>query len=423
MTRFASLAVLRNPQFRLYISARLVSEAGEALVPVALTFAVLDLTGSAADLGLVFAAFMGARVVFIVAGGVWSDRLPRQLVMIAADLVRAATQALVAIAFFTDSIALWHLIVASFVLGAGSAFFGPASTGLVKEIVPPGELQEANALVGVGGNAINIAGPLVAGVLVSVVDFGVIFAIDALSYLLGLLLLLAMRRPTTVERPERGSFLADVRRGIDEVRSRRWVWVAFITFALSNITIAFYFVLGPVVVEDELGGARDWGLILTGAGLGGLIGSAIALRWKPARPLIPSFALIVIVSFQLLALVPPLPLVALVGMAAAVVASIAIANALWDTMVQQHIPEEAISRVSALDWMISLIFMPLGYLLAGPASEAFGRDATLIGIALLGIVVNLGVLAVPDVRNLRRLDDRPPPEVDDDAAAVPLVHP
>ena len=422
--RFSSLAVLGNRQFRLYVAARLVSEAGDALVPVALTFAVLDLTGSAADLGLVFAAFMGARVVFIVAGGVWSDRLPRQLVMIAADVVRAATQAFLAVVFLTDAVTLWHLVVAAFVTGAGSAFFGPASTGLVKQIVPPKELQEANALLGVGGSAINIAGPLVAGLLVSVVDFGVVFAIDAASYLIGLLFLLAMRMPRSVDRPERMSFLADVRRGVHEVRSRRWLWTSFLCFAVSNITIAAYFVLGPLVVENELGGARDWGFILTGAAVGGVLGSMIALRWKPVRPLIPSFLIICVVGVQLLALVPPLPIVFLVLAGVAAVASIAIANALWDTMVQQHIPEEAISRVSALDWMISLVFMPLGYVVAGPAAETFGVDATLFAAAALGIAANLGVLAVADVRNLRRVEAaEPAPDEGEGATALPLVVP
>ena len=153
-----------------------------------------------------------------------------------------------------------------------------------------------------------------------------------------------------------------------------------------------------------------------------MLGSIVALRWKPVRPLIPSFLIILVVSVQLLALVPPLPIVFLVLAGVAAVASIAIANALWDTMVQQHIPEEAISRVSALDWMISLVFMPLGYVVAGPAAETFGVDATLIGAAVLGIAANLGVLAIPDVRNLRRVEAAEPGE-DESTAALPLVVP
>jgi len=404
-----SFDVLREREFRLLWLGQLISALGDALVPLALTFAVLDLTGSAADLGLVFAAFMGARVLFIVAGGVWSDRLPRQLVMIVADLVRAGTQALVALAFFTDSVAIWHLIVASFLVGGASAFFGPASTGLVKTIVRPERLQEANALINMSQNAIQIFGPVSAGALVVFVGFGPIFALDAITFVASTICLVAMRLPP-LPRPERQSFLADARRGFDEVRQRTWLWSAFIVFSISNVTIAMYFVLGPLVVERELGGASDWGLLLTGGAVGGLLGSLVALRYKPVRPLIPAFLLMFFVSAQVAALIPPLPVAGLMLAAVLAVFSIAIGNALWDTMLQQHIPAEAISRVSSLDWMISLVFMPLGYVAAGPLAEAIGLDLTLALAAAIGALANVGLLLVPSVRNLRRLDDVPAAE-------------
>lgn len=414
-----SFDVLREREFRLLWLGQLISALGDALVPLALTFAVLDLTGSAADLGLVFAAFMGARVLFILAGGVWSDRLPRQLVMVAADVVRCGTQALLAVAFFTDSVQIWHLVAASFLVGGASAFFGPASTGLVKSIVSPERLQEANALISLSQNAIQIFGPVTAGALVVLVGFGPIFALDAVTFAASTVFLVAMRLPN-LPRPERKSFLADARQGLDEVLQRTWLWTAFIVFSISNVTIAMYFVLGPVVVERELGGASDWGLLLTGGAAGGLLGSFVALRYKPARPLIPAFLLMFFVSVQLVALIPPLPIAAMMLAAMLAVFSIAIGNALWDTMLQQHIPIESISRVSSLDWMISLVFMPLGYVLAGPLSEAIGIELTLGIAAGIGIVANLGLLLVPSVRNLRRLDSATEP-VGVESVAPPIA--
>jgi MFS family permease len=408
-----SFDALREREFRLLWLGQTISALGDALVPLAITFAVLDLTGSAADLGIVFASFMAARVIFMLAGGVWSDRLPRNLVMIAADVVRAGTQALLALAFFTDSVAIWHLAVASFLVGGASAFFGPASTGLVKTIVGPERLQEANALLNIAQNAIHIFGPVTAGALVVLVGFGPVFAIDAITFALSAVCLLAMRAPA-LRRPERRSFVAEARQGLNEVLSRTWLWSAFIVFSISNVTIAMYFVLGPLVVERELGGAADWGLLLTGGGAGGLLGSFIALRYKPARPLIPGFLLMLFVSLQILALVPPLPIAALMVAAGLGFASISIGNTLWDTMLQQHIPEESISRVSSLDWMISLVFMPLGYVLAGPLAEAIGVEVTLTLAAAVGATANLGLLLVPSVRNLRRVEPTPA-RVDGDA--------
>ncbi len=141
------LGALAEREFRLLWTGQVISGIGDALVLVAIAFAVLDLTGSAADLGFVFAAFMGSRVVFILAGGVWADRLPRQAVMIVADAVRAVVQGLVALSFFLGTAEVWQLVVQSALVGAVSAFFGPASTGLVKEIVSSTRLQEANALI------------------------------------------------------------------------------------------------------------------------------------------------------------------------------------------------------------------------------------------------------------------------------------
>jgi MFS family permease len=412
-----SVAALRDREFRLLWLGQLISGIGDAIVPLALTFAVLDMTGSAADVGLVFAAMFGARVLFILAGGVWSDRLPRQLVMVGADIVRAGVQGLVAAAFFTDAIELWHLIGAAFLLGGASAFFGPASTGLVKTMVRPERLQEANALINLSQNAVQVFGPVTAGALVVLVGFGPIFAIDAITFVASAICLLAMRLPARAARAVRQSFLADVRVGMHEVVSRTWLWAAFITFSISNVTIAMYFVLGPLVVEKELGGASDWGLLLAAGGIGGILGSTVALRYRPARPLIPSFLLMFFVFAQLLALIPPLPVPVLMLAAVFAVASISIGNALWDTMLQQHIPESSISRVSSLDWMISLVFMPLGYVLAGPLADAIGLDLTLALAAGLGVVANSSLLLVPSVRNLRRVERT----VEDEAAELEAV--
>ena len=178
--------------------------------------------------------------------------------------------------------------------------------------------------------------------------------------------------------------------------------------------------LGPLVVETELGGASRWGLILTGGAVGGVVGSAIALRWKPERPLVPAFVLMLSVPLELLALVPPLPAPVLMAAAALALASIAIGNTLWHTMLQQHVPRETISRVSALDWMISLVFMPLGYTAAGPLSDSIGLDATLVLAAGLGAVANLAILLVPSVRDLRRVE-APPPEPAGPEPVVPHV--
>ena len=170
-------------------------------------------------------------------------------------------------------------------------------------------------------------------------------------------------------------------------------------------SVAAYFVLGPLVVEEELNGARDWGIALTGGAVGGIVGSALALRFRPRYPLRWSFIVILPISLQLLALIPPVPAAGLFFAAVLAVTAIALANVLWNTTLQERIPEHALSRVSAYDWMVSLVFMPVGYAIAGPLSDAIGVDETLALAAGISLVANLSMLLVPDVRNLRRLGD------------------
>src|SRR4051794_34920353 len=156
--RLASLAPLRERPFRLLFLGRSLSGVGDALVDVALAFAVLR-QGSPSDLGVVLGCGWGGRLLFLLAGGVWADRLPRQLVMMAADVLRGAVQALVAAAFFVDAVQVWQLAVAAFLLGTGASFFNPASTGLVPEVVSRDRLREANALLGLSRSAISVIGP------------------------------------------------------------------------------------------------------------------------------------------------------------------------------------------------------------------------------------------------------------------------
>ena len=412
MLRLASFEPLRERPFRLLWLGRTASSIGDSMVPVALAFAVLDL-GGAGDLGLVLASFTVGRLVFVLAGGVWSDRLERRVVMLSADLVRAVSQGSLAVLLLTDAARVWHFVILAGVSGAATAFFVPASSGLVPQTVSPGRLQEANAFLSLSDSATHLAGPALSGLLVATAGSGVVFAVDAASYIVSAAFLWTLRVPFEA-RAVRAGFLAEVAEGLRVIRERSWLIAAFLTFGIGNFAIATFFVLGPLVVREELGGAGDWGLMMTGSAIGGLIGAVLALRFRPARPLLVSFPIVCLASLQLLFLIEPFALPLQVLAAVLAVASIVLANAIWDTVVQQHVPRDAISRVSSVDWAISLVLMPVGYTVAGPLAEAIGVDATLALAAAFGILPNLAILLVPSVRTVRRLG----PESAADAAAT-----
>ncbi len=406
-----TLGALREREFRLLWVGQATSLLGDALVPVALAFAVLDLTGSASDLGFVLAAHVAPLVALVLVGGVWADRLPRQLVMLTSDVARCAVQATIAVLLLTGAAELWHLLVLAVLFGSAEAFFQPASTGLVPATVSAARLQQANAVLGLSRSAAFIAGPALAGVIVAAAEPGVAFAIDAGTFVISAVSLAAMR-PRPMLRQARVSFLAELGAGWRDFTSRTWLW-ATVLWATTDLflVMAPVNVLGPVVAKESLGGAKAWGLIMAASAVGALGGGAVALRWKPERPmLVCSLGILLTAPTPaLLAMTAPAAVIAAAQLCSGMAAGFFIA--VWATTLQQHVPPDKLSRVSAYDWMGSLAFVPLGYVLAGPVSEVIGVSATLWISAGWVVASTVTVLLVPGVRELRRLEGETPPEV------------
>jgi MFS family permease len=376
------------------------------MTPIALTFAVLDATDSAGALGLVFAAFTLSHSVFILAGGVWSDRLERRRVMVSSDVVRCAALLVLAVLVISERAVLWQFVVLAVVVGAAESFFAPASTGLVPQTISRARLQNANALLALTRSGSWIAGPALSGLVVASVGAGWVFAIDATTFGASAVILTGLHVPSPGA-AERRSFVADLAEGWRAVRARRWLWVSLLGFGVGNLAWGAQGVLGPLVARDELGGATAWGAIVTAGGIGGALGGVAALRWRPARPLLVSHLIIVVLGCYLLLYTPPLPTIAIALGAFASLFCIVLANTLWETVLQSEVPQNVLSRVSSYDWAISLVFMPIGFAIWGPLSEWIGVDAAFVGAASVVIVTKLAVVAVPGVRNLRRLDAPP----------------
>ena len=398
------LGALQEPRFRLLWTAQSFSSIGDSMVLVAVPFAALQIGGSPTAVGLVFAAGLVSRIALMLVGGVWADRLPRQHVMIAADLVRCVGQAAGAFVLLAGVAELWQLALIAAVHGAGAAFFTPAASGYVPEAVSPPRLQQANALIGVSRNVFAIVGPALAGLLVYAFGPGWVYAIDAGTFALSASFL--VRLPAGRAAPAaRKKFMADLAEGWREVTARSWVWASILYFAVWNFAIAAFFVLGPVVSERELGGARDWGLILSGAAIGSVVGSLLALRIRPRRPLFTGYLLISVAALPTIFLVRPFPVLVIAAASVVAMVTLAFAVTLWQTTLQERIPREALSRVFSYDWVGSLVLMPLGFAVAGPLAMAIGIDATLWLAAGLLFASSIAVALVPGVRRITRRDD------------------
>jgi MFS family permease len=404
----ARVSPLRERSFRLLWLGRTTSELGSGLVPIAFSFAVLDLTGSASGLGLVLAIGFSSRIAVLPLGGLIADRFPRDRVMVAADATRACTQGVVAILLLLGNAAVWELLVLFAAYGAADAFFTPASTGIVASTVRGGQLQAANALLSASRSAASVAGPALGGILVATMPIGTVFAIDASSFLVscGSLIVLGLARMTTVARG--AGVLAELRSGWRELTCRRWLFSGVVFFGISNLAIAPFYVLGPLVARNALGGATSWGLIMASAGAGSLAGDAVAVAARPRRTLTTGF-----LTLSTWALAPALmaghvPLAAICVFAALGFGAMSFSNTMWLTTLQEQVPTGQLGRVSAYDWLGSRLLRPVGYILAGPAGGAFGVGATLVGGAALHASASVAVALIPSVRRvgMTELDSR-----------------
>jgi MFS family permease len=402
------LDVLRTREFRLLFSGQAVSVLGDRMAVLALAFAVLEVGGSASDVGLVLAAGAFPLVATVLAGGVVADRASRRAVMVVADLVRVASQGLLAALLIAGVAQVWMLAVVAGVTGAATGFFSPASTGLLPEVVLAEQLQPANGLRASAVSTGEILGPAVGGVLVAAAGAGWAIALDAVTFAVSAACLAMLRVPTRVA-ARRSSFVADLRQGWVAFRSRRWVWTFVAYFAIVNLLWGAWGVLGPIVAERDLGGAAAWGTILAAMGVGALAGSLFAAQVKPRRPLLLAALAdgLFVLPLAFLAAAPPVPLIAFGALLAG--AGMALAISVWESTLQRHVPDESLSRVSSYDWFGSLAFYPLGLAVWGPVAALIGVSVSLWLAFGLAVLFTLALIGVPDIRHLPAAAPAAPP--------------
>ncbi|MFF7211877.1 MFS transporter [Streptomyces sp. NPDC008238] len=408
--------VLRDePQFaRLFIGQSL-SVLGDRVSFVAVPFAVLSAGGSASDVGVVTAAALVPTLLFTLVGGVWADRFRRHRIMLLSDLVRCAAQAVIAALLLTGAAEVPYLVLLLAVFGTADAFFMPASTGLLPLVVAPGRLREANALRGFVQSSSLVVGPALAGGLIALVGPGGALALDALTFAVSAAFL-ARLRPRGTEPGAEGSgaegsgaapaaaaatFLTQLREGWAQVRSRSWVWSGMAAIAVYHVVVLpSVFVLGPVLAEDEWGGAASWSVVVAAFGIGAVAGDVCAYRLRISRPLALGAAALAVASCQAVVIGSGGSIALIAALEAVTGIAVSLFFVLWETALQTHVPEAALSRVSSYDYLLSSGLMPLGLALAGPVSEAVGVRPTLYAMTVIGVPAALALLCVPAVRRL-----------------------
>ena len=393
------------PAFRTLLIARIISNIGNGLGPIALAFGVLSLEGATpTSLSIVMAAQLGPLVVFMLFGGVLADRYPRALVVGTSDIFLSGFVVANGIMLINGSATVMSMAIIAFISGSLNALWWPAFAGLVPEVVPEEDLQSANSVIGLGANAANIAGTVAGGIIVAGIGAGWAMVTDGISFFIAGILVFTLRkfgktRDTTEHTP---SVFEDLAHGWKEFSSRSWVVTVVAGYCILNMIFESVLgVVGPVHAEQELGGPKPWSYILAALSVGMMAGVLVSLKVRPKQPLLIALVaqLGVAVWIFTIGVTNWIPLI----MVSAFFAGIAFDFffVLWQTAMQSNIPRESLSRVSSYDAFGSLVFAPFGLVIAGPITERIGTEQTLIGMGIIFAVVLAAMLSVASVRNLR----------------------
>ena len=400
----STVTVLRHRDFRLLVSGTATSALGNAITPIALAFAVLDLGGSASQLGLVVAAFALAEVVTVLFGGVLGDRLPRKLMMEGSAAGSAVTVGLIAASLVGGWATIPLLGVVGALNGCLAALSQPSSRAMTRLTVPAAELGTAVALRALLQTSASTVGFALGGLLVVAVGSGWAIAIDAITYAVAALCFSRLRVEQPAPAGVRTSMLADLGAGAREVLAHTWLWLLIGQALLYHL---FYggaqAVLGPIVVGDGFGRSA-WGLAMGALMAGFVVGGLVCLRWRPRRGLMVGTALLSLTALFPLAMAfsDRLALVLLGAFLHGF--GLQVFDVVWDLSIQERVDPDKLARVYSFDTVGSFVARPLGLALTGPVAELVGFHAWLVVVGCVMGGSALLALASADVRGLERCE-------------------
>jgi DHA3 family tetracycline resistance protein-like MFS transporter len=400
------LRPLRDRDFALLWTGMTISLLGDGIFIVAEAWQVYDLDNDPVALSLVGTSWTLGMVAFLLTGGVVTDRVDRRRVLIAADLVRAGALVAMGVLSVTGLVEIWHLVVLAVFIGIGEAFFGPAFGAIVPEIVAEEHLVQATALDQlVRQSAARLAGPALGGFVVAAVGAGTAFLVDAATFALSALCVLAMGvRSLPVERAR--SARSEIREGFAYVRREPWLWATLVSASLSLLFfIGPIEVLLPFVVRNDLhAGAGGYGAVLAATGVGAVaVSLVLGQTGVPRRYLTFMYGAWGVATLPFLIYAFGTSLWQFLAFALIEGGCMTAGMVVWGTLMSTRVPAGLRGRVHSLDWFVSIGLTPISFALTGPVSRAIGIDATLV---LAAIAPALAMLVLYVVAGLRRDEER-----------------
>ncbi len=398
--------VLRHRPFRFLAAGTGITSLGNAITPVALAFAVLELGGTATELGLVVAVFAAAEVVTIMFGGVLGDRVSRRLMMQGSAAATAVTQTVMAASLIGGWATIPMIAAIGMLNGCLGALSGPSSQAMTRQTVPAPDLANAVTVRRLTSQSAQVLGFATAGMIVAAFGSGWAIAVDALTFALAAVFFSLIEVPgggAVAAAPEgRRTLLGDLREGAAEVFRHTWLWLLIGQALLYHL---FYGgvqgVLGPIVVKDTWSESA-WGWALAALMAGFILGGLTSLRWRPRRGLLIGTLMLSLTAAFPIAMALSDSVIVLLAGAALHGFGLEIFSVNWDLSIQQNVAEDKLARVYAFDMVGSFVARPLGLVVAGPISALVGMTPWLIVVGcVMGGTALLSTL-LPSVRGLER---------------------
>ena len=395
-------ALFSYKDYRNFFISGLIFVVGSSAFPIALAISVLDNGGTATDLGLILASRVLSGTIFTLAGGVWSDRLPRKWVMISADAFRGLI-ALVLVIISAANMPLWAIGLLVFLMGLGDAFGAPAGAAIVPSLLPDHLLPAGNVARGIVAKIGTIVGPGVGGISVAVVGADLTFAVTAVAFFIGTSLLLGITEaPIQGVIENKPSFITELREGLKLVWEIKWLAASiFMASFQLMVIVAAETVLLPVITRREFDTNNVFAISAAAFSLGGAISAIAAVKFKTKSPGLVAISMWSLFAFAPLVLAFPIsPTFVVVGY---FIAGLSIGGweAYWVTAVQREVPQELQGRVFSIDMVGTSGLMPLGMALVGPVIALTGERQFLLFAIGFHILFCYLVLLVPGVKELR----------------------
>ena len=414
------LRSLKHRPFALLWAGQTTSGLGDSLHRIALAWWVLEKTGSATAMGTVLILTQIPLLLFLLIGGIVVDRFPRIRIMFISDILSGLVVSFIAVFSWLDVLQIWHIYVASLLFGFVEAFFFPAYQAIIPQITPPDMLTSANSLNGLSARMTGIIGPSIGAALVVAGGTPLTFALDALSFFISALFVFPLLRGNAIaaqsvekvsETPGKPKSmketvkqgLGDLRQGFNAIITIPYIWITILMYGFLNMSEGSpRAVAMPFLIKNDLGAdVALLGIFGTVFSLGFVVGAVLLGQFKRLRKRgIVSYITPLIQGSLLLLFGFKFPIPVLIGSMFVYGFTYSVFGLIWHNALQEMVPHEMLGRVYSIDALGSWVMLPIGFALAGWATDLVGAPTVFLVGGFSTIALALIGLSNRAIRNL-----------------------